>query len=78
MLRSSSPIVRNPVLALPAAHALGALPPESREAMRAVLKDLARDAAVRAETSWRQRKGPMALYWRLVSVYARHLSLALR
>lgn len=76
--RSSSAIVRNPLLALPAAAKIAALPPEAREALREICRELSRDAAGKAEKSWRQRKGPMAAYWRAVAVYARHASLVAR
>lgn len=76
--RSLRPEVRNPVLALPAARRLAALDPASRAALRAVLEDLRRDAHARAETSWKRRKGPLAMYWRAVGVYAGHLSRVLR
>lgn len=76
--RSSRQHVRNPVLTLPAAKRLQALDSASREALRAVLKDLAVDARARAEQSWRAHKGFMAAYWKTVSVYAGHLARALR
>jgi hypothetical protein len=68
--------VRNPVLALPGAAKLQALDAEPRAALRAVLMDLAKDARERADKSWRQRKAPMACYWKAVSVYAGHLARA--
>lgn len=71
--RSSSADVRNPLLALPSAQAIIDLPPESRQALACLLRDLARDARERAEHSWRQNKAPMAVYWKAVSVYAGHL-----
>ena len=46
------------------------LPPEAREALRRALLDLRADSAARAEYAWRKRKAPMALYHRVVSVYA--------
>lgn len=69
---------RNPVLALPAVAAAVELPPESRAALAAILLDIRRDAHGRAERSWRQRKGPMAAYWRAVAVYAGHIARAIR
>lgn len=78
IIRCSRADVRNPVLTLPAIAALRALPPEIRTGLAAVLDDLRADAAVRAERSWRQRKAPMAAYWRAVSVYSRHIARALR
>lgn len=71
--RSSKAEVRNPLLALPAARLILALPPEARQALAALLSDLSVDARYRAERSWRQSKAPMAAYWKAVSVYARHL-----
>lgn len=70
--RSNSPEVRNPLLSLPAAQAVMALPPEAKQALRLLLNDLRRNAAERAEQSWRSRKGPLACYWKAVSVYAGH------
>lgn len=77
-VRSSRRDVRNPVLALPAAQRIQALDGESREALQAVLRELAADARERAEQSWRTHKAPMAAYWKAVSVYAGHLARALR
>jgi hypothetical protein len=78
MIRANRPDVRNPVLALPAAAQIQALPPEAREALRAVLLDLSRDARGRASESWRRHKAPMAAYWKAVAVYARHCAAAAR
>lgn len=78
LMRSSRPDVRNPVLRLPAARRLCALPESQRAALAAVLRDLAADARERAEKSWRTHKAPMAAYWKAVSVYAGHLARALR
>lgn len=77
-LRSSSAAVRNPVLALPAISQLQDLPPASRAAMRAIMRDLAADSRIRADKCWRTHKAPMAAYWKAVSVYAGHLGRALR
>ncbi len=76
IVRALRPEVRNPVLALPAVARLHALPPESRAALRAVLLDLSRDAGSRANHAWRTHKAPMALYWKTVAVYARHIARA--
>ena len=54
-----------------------ALPPAAREALAEALSDLRTEALERAETSWRRHKGPMALYWKTVGVYAGHLRRAL-
>ena len=73
-----TPANRNPLSALPAFGQLRDLDPDSRRALRALLSDLRRDAALRAEKSWRQHKGLMAAYWRAVSVYAGHTARGLR
>jgi hypothetical protein len=77
--RSSRPEVRNPMLALPATRRLAeSLQEPARALLAEVLTELARDAADRARASWRSHKAPMACYWKIVSVYARHLARALR
>ena len=75
--RSNRAEVRNPVKALPAFARLQRLPAPAREALRDVLRDLATDAAARAEACWSKHKAPMAVYWKGVSVYANHLARAL-
>jgi hypothetical protein len=67
----------NPLLKLPAAQKLLALPPEQREAIEALMRELRADADKLAEQSWKKRKGPMAAYWRAVATYARHTAHAL-
>lgn len=74
--RSNRTDVRNPVLALPAAARLATLPEEARGALDGVLRDIARDASDRAEACWRKHKAPMAVYWKAVAVYARHIARA--
>ena len=54
------------------------LPQDSRDALRDALLDLRYDAQVRAEYCWRKHKAPMALYWKVVGVYAGHLARALK
>ncbi|TIM24746.1 MAG: hypothetical protein E5Y74_00685 [Mesorhizobium sp.] len=76
--RSSKPDVRNPVLSLPAAQRLQTLPVESRQVVADILRDLSIDARARAQRSWRQNKGPMAVYWKAVGAYATHLYRAVR
>lgn len=74
LLRSARPDVRNPLMGLPSAIAIQALPAEARAALRAVLLDIRKDAQVRAEKCWRTHKAPMAAYWKAVAVYAGHTS----
>lgn len=62
----------NPLLRLPAARKLLALPPDQRRPMEQLLRELRADADREAENAWKRRKGPMAAYWRAVSTYARH------
>lgn len=70
--------VRNPVLALPATARLQAMPPELRQLLADFLGELVADCRARSQKSWRQNKGPMALYWKVVGVYAYHLRRAVR
>lgn len=69
---------RNPLIGLPAYRSLKTLSPDLRAVLRELLLDLRRDAARRAELSWRRKKGPMAAYWKAVAVYAGHTARALR
>lgn len=78
MSRSSRADVRNPILSLPSMSVLADLPDESRRALVTVLTDISRDAAARAERSWHRKKAPMAVYWKAVSVYAKHIGRAIR
>lgn len=72
--RSIRADVRNPLMALPAARELSALPPDAQAAVRALLKQISADARERAEKCWRTHKAPMAAYWKAVAVYANHAS----
>lgn len=54
------------------------LPVEARMALRSALMSLRADALQRAELQWRRHKAPMALYWKVVGVYAGHLARAIR
>lgn len=76
--RSNRAEVRNPILALPAAKRLIALPKPIRDHLVEVLADMQRDARERAEISWRTHKAPMALYWKAVGVYAGHIARVLK
>jgi hypothetical protein len=76
--RSNRHEVRNPVLALPSVKRLMELPPEQQELIADILNDLVIDARQRAQTSWRQNKGPMAAYWKAVGAYAHHFRRVVR
>lgn len=68
----------NPLLKLPAAQELLALPIEQRRVIERLMRELRADADRQAETAWKRRKGPMAGYWRSVATYTRHVAHALR
>lgn len=64
--------VRNPLLLLPGAAEIRALPPEAKAALRLLLQGIRADAKRRADEAWRKHKAPMAAYWKALSVYAGH------
>ena len=72
--RSARPDVRNPLLRLPSAADVAALPPEARAALRALALDASKAWRALAEECWRRHKAPMAAYWRAWAVNARHLA----
>lgn len=67
----------NPLLSLPTALDLAALPAEQRAPIVALLRDLRNDANQLAEACWKRRREPMAPYWRAVATCARHTAHAL-
>lgn len=74
-MRSTRADVRNPLLQLESARRLGEwLMPSTARMLAMFLRELADDARGRAGECWRKHKAPMALYWKVVAVYARHLS----
>ena len=76
--RSSRREVRNPILALPALKDLQELPGPVRAAIAGLLADIATTAHERAQHSWKANKGPMAVYWKSVGVYATHIRRAVK
>lgn len=78
MERSSKAEVRNPILSLPSASRLSELDKHSREIVVSILRDIQDDSRERADKCWRTHKAPMAAYWKAVSVYAGHISRAIR
>lgn len=50
------------------------LPYDSKVALKDALMRLHHDAQDRAKLSWQKHKAPMALYWKVVSVYSGHLA----
>ena len=63
----------NPLLQLPAAREIVALPasPE-KELLIKLLRQMRQQADVLAEQAWTKRKAPMAAYWRATATYSRH------
>lgn len=76
--RSLRPSVRNPLIELAAAREIQALPEDTRRHLRALLLQIRATAHVKAEHSWTKKKGPIALYWKIVAVYAGHIARLLR
>ena len=76
--RSNQADVRNPLVALPSAQAMAALPPEAKAALRQMLKELGADCRQRANEAWRRHKAPMAAYWKANAVYCRHMAVLLK
>lgn len=71
--------VRNPILAMTEVmEAITAASPEVRTLLAAILKPLARECARRAQEKWKANKAPMAYYYKVVGVYAKHLARAVR
>jgi hypothetical protein len=68
----------NPLLKLPAIDDLvakgRALSPGEREFLIDLFTQIRHQANREAESSWKRRKGPLALYWRWASTYARHIA----
>lgn len=66
--------IHNPCLRLPSAQRIQNLPPEARDALRAILIDLRNESAAKAQVEWKRNKGMTAAYWKAVSIYALHLT----
>lgn len=73
-MRSNRLDVRNPLLKLPSAADIAALPPEARLALRNLALDAAKAWRALGDECWRRSKPPMAAYWRSWAVNARHLA----
>lgn len=74
MTARTSAEISNPVLRLQSAAAIQALPPDARAALKAVLMDLRRQSAAKAQLDWKRNKGMTAAYWKAVSIYAGHIA----
>lgn len=73
-MRSSLPIVRNPLLAMPSAADIAALPPEAKAALRKLALEASAAWRAKADECWKRHKPPMAAYWKAWAVNARHLA----
>lgn len=54
------------------------LSPDSKSALSNALIALRYDALERSKHCWQKHKAPMALYWKVVGVYAGHLARCLK
>lgn len=54
------------------------LPADSKQALKVSLLDLRDDALRKANYCWKKHKAPMALYWKVVGVYAGHLARSIK
>lgn len=73
MIREADKTLRAEWLAI-----FNALPIEARVALKAALQSLHKDALQKASYSWKKHKAPMALYWKVVGVYAGHIARAIK
>lgn len=78
-MRSTRPDVRNPLLQLESARRLGEwLTSSTAQVLAIFVTEISNDARARASECWKKHKAPMALYWKIVAVYARHFAQILR
>lgn len=72
--RSARAEVRNPILALPAAAELLALPVEQRRILKRVLRQLKTQCREQEANAYAKRKGPMVAYWMAAGTYCGHIA----
>jgi hypothetical protein len=75
--RSSRADVRNPILALPAALELQALPRSQRLIIKRLLRELKAQCREQERRAYSQRKGPLTAYWMAAGTYAGHVAAVL-
>lgn len=51
---------------------------ESKTALKEALMSLRSDALLKSQYCWKKHKAPMALYWKVVGVYAGHLARSIK
>lgn len=66
--------VHNPLLKLVAAQRIQALPPEARDALYAFLVEFRDVCRAKGDTEWKRNKFWNASYYKVMAVYALHLS----
>lgn len=54
------------------------LPPDSRAQLKKALQELRTDALEKSNHCWKKHKAPMALYWKVIGVYAGHISRSIK
>lgn len=67
-------IVNNPLLKLPSAADVQALPAEAKAALRKLALDAAKAWRAYSDECWRKNKPQPAAYWRSWSINARHIA----
>jgi uncharacterized membrane protein len=72
--RSSRREVRNPILALPAAQELLALPMEQRQILKRLLRQLKAQCREQEANAYARRKGPMVAYYMASGTVAGHIA----
>lgn len=66
--------VHNPMLKLRTSRLIQTLPPEAREALRAVLLDFRAECRTKGDAEWKRNKFWNAAYYKVLAVYAVHIS----
>ena len=75
-MRSTRADVRNPLLKITSSRQLGQwLDASTCFVLGRYFRDIAEEARGRAQVCWKTHKAPMALYWKVCAVYARHLAM---
>lgn len=75
MNRSTSPEVRNPLLAVPGvAEEIERLTPEALAAFQRIATACGRTWNEKGNDAWANHKAPMAAYWKKNAVWARHFA----
>jgi len=66
--------VHNPMLKLRTARLIQTLPPEARDALKAVLLDFRAECRAKGDAEWKRNKFWNAAYYKVLAVYAVHIS----